>query len=365
MQVPFVDLKKQYQNIKAEIEPVIQEVVENGMFILGPKVQEFETNFAAYCGKKDAVGVNSGTSALHLALTAAGVGKGDEVITTPNTFIATLEAISHCNAVPKLVDIDKEDYLMDVSKLEQAITEKTKAIIPVHLYGQTVDMKPVQEIAEKHNLIVIEDAAQAHGAEYNGIKAPVGDLGCFSFYPAKNLGAFGEGGAVVGNNEEIIEKVRLLRAHGEKPKNTHSSIGYNYRMDGIQGAALSIKLRYLDEWNSQRREAAKLYSQILDGTVQVPVEREGRKHVYHLYVIQTENRDNLLEALGKEGIGCGIHYPVPVHLQPAYSFLGYGKGSFIVSEKVQDRILTLPIFPEIEKEQIEYVGQKVKGNIAD
>jgi dTDP-4-amino-4,6-dideoxygalactose transaminase len=362
MNIPFVNLKSQYLSIKEEIDRAIKSVIDNNAFILGNYVEEFEKNFAKFCGAKYAVGVNSGTAALYLALLAHGIGKDDEVITAPNSFFATAGAISQTGAKPVFVDINEDNYNIDASKIEKAITNKTKAIMPVHLYGQTADMGAIQKIAEKYNLIVIEDCCQAHGAEYNGKRTPVGDIGCFSFYPAKNLGAFGEGGAIVMNNEEIANKIRLLRAHGESPKNTHLSIGYNYRMEGLQGAILNVKLKHLEEWNRARRKNAVLYNELLKGKVITPKDNLG--HAYHLYVIMHKERDALQEYLNSKGIMAGIHYPKPIHLQPAYAHLGYKEGDFPVAEKCAKEILSLPMCPELSEEEINYVADAINAFVS-
>ncbi|HUS50744.1 MAG TPA: DegT/DnrJ/EryC1/StrS family aminotransferase [Candidatus Paceibacterota bacterium] len=360
MKVPFLDLKTQYNSIKDKINKEINWVLDNTSFILGDKVKEFEKNFASYCNKKYAIAVNSGTSALHLALLAHGIKQEDEVITVPNTFIATAEAISYTGAKPVFVDINKETFNIDVSKIEQAITKKTKAIVPVHLYGQSADMNPIIEIAKKHNLILIEDCAQAHGVEYKGKRVPVSDTGCFSFYPGKNLGAYGEGGAVLTDDGEIAEKIKILRDHGQKEKHHHKYIGYNYRMDGFQGAVLNVKLRYLDEWIKKRREKAKLYNQLLSGVVETPREADYTNHIYHLYVIKIKEREKLAEYLKSKEIDTGMHYPIPIPLQEAYSYLGYKLGDFPITEQVVNEILSLPIYPELTEEQITYVVEKIK-----
>ncbi len=359
MNIPFVDLKSQYQPIREQIKTEIEEVLDNTEFILGSKVHKFEEDFAAYCGSQYAIGVNSGTAALHLALAANGVGPGDQVITAANTFIATVEAISHTGAVPALVDINPESYNMDVEQLEQKITAKTKAIIPVHLYGQPADMDSIIEIAQKHNLAVIEDCCQAHGSTYKGKKVPISSTGCFSFYPGKNLGAYGEAGAVVTDDEQIARKVRMLRDHGQEKKYYHKYIGYNYRMSGFQGAVLNVKLKYLNSWISGRRNAARLYDEQLKDVVEIPYESEFAEHVYHLYVIGVANREAMINHLSSSGISTGIHYPIPIHLQEAYSFLGKPVGTYPVSEKMADEILSLPIYPEITEEQIQYVCERI------
>lgn len=362
MQVPFVDLKAQYQTIKPEIDNAVQNVISNTAFILGKGVSEFEEKFAKYCEVKHCIGVNSGTSALILALNALGVEEKDEVITTADTFIATAEAISLVGARPVFVDVEEKSYNLDPTKLEKAITEKTKAIIPVHLYGQPANMEPILEIAKKKGIYVVEDACQAHGAQYKGKKTgSLGIVGCFSFYPGKNLGAYGEGGAVTTNDDKIAEKIRMLRDHGSSKKYYHEYIGNNCRLEGIQGAVLSVKLNHLDEWNDKRRKNADLYRKYLQGTsVKVPEEMPYAKHVYHLFVVRVKEREKLIDFLNKRSIFPGIHYPIPIHLQNAYSFLGYKKGSFPVTEGGTDEILSLPMFAELTEEQIKYTVENIK-----
>ncbi len=361
VKVPFLDLRKHHDSFREEIEKAIKEVIDNSSFILGPKVEEFERNFSDFCNTKYCISVNSGTSALHLALLSCGIGKEDEVITVPNTFIATAEAISHCGAKPVFVDIKEEDYTINPQLIENSITEKTKAIIPVHLFGTPCDMDKINEIAKKHNLFVIEDACQAHGAEYNEEKTgSLSDVAAFSFYPGKNLGALGEGGAIVTNNSEIAEKCKILRAHGESPKNTHSVIGFNYRMHGIQAAILNIKLKYLEKWNELRKQKAQIYNGLLKEKVIVPKIFENHIQVFHLYVIRHKNRDELREFLKSKNIDTGIHYPIPIHLQNAYSHLGYKEGDFPVTEKVTKEIISLPIFPELTESQINHVAETIK-----
>lgn len=358
--IKFVDLKLQYLSIKDEIDKAIQQVLDSTHFILGENVAKFEEEFARYCNAKYSVGLNSGTSALHLALLANGIGKGDEVITTPNTFVATAASIAYTGAMPRLVDIDPETYNMDANKLEKVITKKTKAIISVHLYGQPADMKQIIEIAKKHSLIVIEDACQAHGAEHYSKKVPIADIGCFSFYPGKNLGAYGEGGLAVSNDKEFIDVVRAYRDHGQIKKNVHKYVGYNYRLEEIQAAILRVKLRHLDKWISNRRKNASLYNEKLLKIVATPVERDYNKHVYHLYVVRLKNRQNMIEHLNSREIQTGIHYPIPIHLQEAYSFLGYKKGSFPIAEQCSDEILSLPMYPELKEEEISFVAKTIK-----
>jgi len=362
MKVPFLNLKAQYDSIRDEIENAIQPVLDNTAFAGGPFVAKFEEEFASFCQCKFAIGVSSGTSALWLVLSSLGIGPGDEVITTPNTFIATAEAISFCGATPVFVDIDEHTYTLNPELLERSITPKTKVIVPVHLYGQTADMDPIMEVARAHGLFVIEDACQAHGAEYKGHRAgSIGDAGCFSFYPGKNLGAYGEAGAVVTNNAELAEKVRMLRDHGQSRKYYHSIIGWNARMDGIQGAVLSVKLKYLTIWNEVRRKNAQLYNNLLANTpyVVTPIEADYARHVYHIYAIQVQDRDLFITKLKARDIYCGIHYPIPIHLQDAYKFLGYQKGSFPIAEKCAERIISLPLFPELSREQIEQVCNEI------
>ena len=367
MKVPFLDLKAQYESIRPEIAEAIQQVLDKTAFAGGPFVAQFEKEFAAFCGTQFAAGVGSGTDALWLALLALGVGPGDEVVTVPDTFIATAEAISYCGAKPVFIDVEPVTYNMDPAKLEAAITKKTKAVIPVHLFGQMADMDPILAIARKHKLFVVEDASQAHGAEYKGRKAgSMGDLGCFSFYPGKNLGAYGEGGAVVTSNPEFDRKVRMLRDHGQEKKYYHGMIGWNARMDGIQGAVLSVKLKYLPAWNEARRRNAKLYSEKLgktDGVI-IPTESPKNKHVYHIYAIRVQNRDSLIAALAGKDIHCGIHYPIPLHLQEAYSSMGLRKGSFPVAEKVASEFLSLPMYAELTGEQIDCVTSEIRDLIA-
>lgn len=358
MKVPFLDLKAQYLPIAEEITNAMHEVIESNAFSGGLFVARFEEKFASFCQSKYAIGVGSGTEALWLSLLALGVGPGDEVITVPNTFIATAEAISLCGAKPVFVDVDGQSHTMDTSLVEEAITPRTKAIIPVHLFGQPADMAPIMEIAQKHGLFVIEDACQAHGAEYRGKPVgSIGDLGCFSFYPGKNLGAYGEAGGIVTNNAEFNEVIRMLRDHGQTRKYSHELIGMNSRMDGLQGAVLSVKLKYLPAWNEARRRNAELYYKSLKGVEDIvtPKEMDYANHIYHVYAILAQNRQALMDALSELSISCGIHYPVPVHLQKAYSFLGIRKGAFPVTERSAKQFVSLPMFPELSKEQIEYV----------
>jgi dTDP-4-amino-4,6-dideoxygalactose transaminase len=363
--IPFVDLQAQYRALKPEIDAAVLRVLEQAQFILGPAVASFERDFAAFCGTREAVGVNSGTSALHLALLAAGVGPGDEVITVPYTFVATVAAIEYAGAKPVLVDVEPDYWTMDPAKLEAAITPRTKAIMPVHLYGQPADMDPILEIARRHGIPVIEDAAQAHGAEYKGRRCgSIGLLGCFSFYPGKNLGAYGEGGAVVTDDPALASRIRLLRAWGEEVRYEHTFKAFNYRMDGVQGAVLGVKLRHLDAWTDARRRNAAEYTRQLAGTPAiVPVERAGCRHVYHLYPVRLPQRDAWRAAFTEAGVQTGVHYPMPVHLQPAYRDLGYKAGDFPVSEAVSHEILSLPMFPELTAAQIGTVAGMLKAGL--
>ena len=326
IEVPFLDLKAQHAPLRDQFDRAIAKVIDSGAFAGGPFVTKFEDEFAAFCGCEHAIGLGNGTEALWLTLLALGVGPGDEVITVPTTFMATAEAISYCGATPVFVDIDERTYTMDPAEIQAAITDKTKAIIPVHLFGQPADMDPILEIARAHNLFVIEDAAQAHGAEYKNRKAgTLGDAGCFSFYPSKNLGAFGEAGAVVTNNFKLQEKIRMLRDHGQVRKYYHTMIGWNCRMDGIQAAVLSVKLQHLKRGNDLRRSHALKYDEELAKIehLVIPIEASYAHHVYHVYTIRVKERVKFMQDLTDKGIGCGVHYPVPIHLQEAYRGLGY------------------------------------------
>jgi dTDP-4-amino-4,6-dideoxygalactose transaminase len=360
--IPLVDLKAQYAAIQAEVNRAIQRVLDNTSFILGEEVSVFEEAFASYCETKYAIGTSSGTSALHLALLACGVGPGDEVITTPHTFMATAESIIHTGAKPVFVDIDLDTYNLDPSQIQAVINEKTKAIVPVHLYGTPADMDPILEIASKHGLKVVEDAAQAHGAEYNGRRTgSVGDVACFSFYPGKNLGAFGDGGCVVTSDKQIADRVRMLRNHGRTDKYRHEMVGYGYRLDALQAAILGVKLLHLEEWTKCRRENAKRYHHFLNGFGPVlPTEPNYARAVYHLYVIRVPERDQLLQYLRSKGISAGIHYPIPLHLQPAFAGLGYKPGAFPSTEKAASEVISLPMYPELRQDQIEEVAQAVQ-----
>ncbi|MDE2402241.1 MAG: DegT/DnrJ/EryC1/StrS family aminotransferase [Burkholderiales bacterium] len=359
--IPFVDLKAQYLSIKGEVDAAIQGVLDSCQFTLGSEVVAFEKEFAAYCQSPQGIGVNTGTSALHLALLAAGIGRGDEVITVPFTFVATVSAIDYTGATPVFVDIDPRTFTMDVSAIEAAITERTKAILPVHLYGQTADMDPILDIAKRHGLLVIEDACQAHGAEYKGRRAgSMGDMGCFSFYPGKNLGAYGEGGMVVTGNAEYARTIRMLRDWGAEKKYHHVLKGYNFRLEGIQGAVLRVKLRYLEGWTEARRAAAARYDALFSHSgVVTPQAMAYARHVYHLYVIRTPHRQEWMDALGAQGIQTGIHYPTPVHLLPAFADLGHGVGDFPHAERAANEVLSLPMFPELTEAQCKEVAHAV------
>jgi dTDP-4-amino-4,6-dideoxygalactose transaminase len=363
MKVPFLDLKAHHEPIREQLDAAIGEVIDAGAFAGGPFVAKFEKEFAAYCGAAHAIGVGHGTDALWFALLALGVGPEDEVITVPSTFMATVEAISVCGARPVFVDIDEATYNLDPGRLEKAITPRTKAIIPVHLFGQCADMDPILEIAARHRLPVIEDACQAHGATYKGRKAgTMGVAGCFSFYPGKNLGALGEAGAIVTRHAELAEKAQVLRDHGQARKYYHSHIGWNGRMDGIQAAVLSVKLKQLDVCNLRRRSHALLYDQLLGGTREVILPAQGcsNQSVYHIYAVRVKDRDQVLQSMAEKGISCAIHYPIPVHLQEAYRFLGRGRGSFPVAERCAGEFLSLPMFPELTREQIHTVADELK-----
>ena len=368
MNVPFLDLSAQHQPQRGEFIRAIEAVIDSNAFAGGPFVEEFEQEFASYCQSDHCVGVGSGTDALWLALRAFDIGPGDEVITVPNSFFATAEAISVTGARPVFVDVDEKTYNMDPSLLERAITPRTAAIIPVHLFGQPADMTPILEVARRHGIRVIEDAAQAHGAEYGGRRiGSLADAACFSFYPGKNLGAFGEGGAVVTNDPDTRDKLRMYRDHGQVEKYFHRYVGWNGRMDGIQAAVLKIKLRDLDEFNQLRRSHAERYDKAFAANerIRIPWRAENVRHVYHLYVIQISNRDAVLKRLADRGISCGIHYPVPIHLQEAYQGLGYQRGDFPVSEEASERFLSLPMFPHLTPEQIDMVVAGVREEVGE
>jgi dTDP-4-amino-4,6-dideoxygalactose transaminase len=359
IKVPYVDLKAQYRSIKSEIDEAIARVLESCQFVLGPEIAAFENEFAAYCATTDCIAVNSGTSALHLALLAAGVGPGDEVITVPFTFVASVATILYTGAKPVFVDIEPRTFNMNPAAIQAAISPRTKAIMPVHLYGHPADMDFIMDVARKLGLIVIEDAAQAHGARYKGRPVgSIGDIACFSFYPAKNLGAYGEGGAVTTSNPAYAEKIRSLRDWGQDRKYHHVLHGYNYRLEAIQGAMLRVKLRHLETWTEARRRIVEKYGDLLaDADVVLPVEMEWARHVYHLFTVRTKNRDATQAALLNQGIQTGVHYATPVHLQPAYQDLGYGLGSLPESEKAAKEVLSLPMYPELTDAQLEMVAE--------
>lgn len=363
MQVPFLDLRTQYHSLKEEIDKKVLEVIDSTAYILGPEVQEFEKEFAEFIGAKYAIGVGSGTDALIVALRALGITTGDEVITVANTYIATAVAISAVGAKPVLVDIEAESYNIDPSKIERAITSRTKAIIAVHLYGQAADMDPIMEIAKRNNLYVIEDACQAHGTKYKGKNVgTIGDIAAFSFYPGKNLGAYGDGGIVVTNSDELAEIVNLNRTHGQKKKYYHEIVALNSRLDSLQAAILRIKLKHLSKWNEMRYNNAQLYTKLLADVPEVitPTQMIYSTHIYHLYVVRVSGRAKLQDFLNKNNIQTGIHYPIPIHLTDAYKSLGYGPGSFPITEEYANQILSLPMFPELTEEQIAYVVEKIK-----
>jgi dTDP-4-amino-4,6-dideoxygalactose transaminase len=385
MKVPFLDLKAQYKQIEHEVLPLVTEAMENGMFIGGPNVEGFEKEFVEFCNSKYCIGVNSGTDALRFALMASGVGPGDEVITVPNTFIATTEAISQVGATPVFVDIDENTCNMDPEKLNAFIEQKctfdqstsklinqstgspVKAVIPVHLYGQTADMDPIMEIARKRGLHVIEDACQAHGAKYkNNAAGSMAAAGCFSFYPGKNLGAYGEGGAVVTHDEKIAAEIRMIRDHGQNKKYFHTMEGYNGRLDAIQAAVLRVKLKRLAAWNESRNDHAAYYNELLSDVPGIEFAKvaDNAESVYHLYVIMVDDRDALQQFLGDKGIATGLHYPMPLHLQKAYDHLGYKEGDFPVTERTAKRLLSLPMYPELTRDQIKYVTDCIKKFIS-
>jgi dTDP-4-amino-4,6-dideoxygalactose transaminase len=363
--IPVFDLERQYNAIRDEINEAVTRVLESGWFILGQEVEAFEGGFAAYCSLSHGVGVGSGTEALHLALLACGVGPGDEVIAVPHTAVATVAAIELTGARPVFVDIDPASYIIAPDRVESRITARTRAIVPVHLYGQAADMDPILEIAQRHGLAVVEDCAQAHGAEYRGRR--VGSLGrvaCFSFYPTKNLGAYGDGGMVVTDDEVLAQKVRLLRQYGWEKRYVSSLRGLNSRLDELQAAILRVKLRHLDEWNKARRVWARLYDELLAGSgVATPTEMDYGRHVYHLYVVRCPNRahrDGLKSYLAEHGVGTAIHYPVPIHLQEAYHDLGHRRGDFPMTEACADEILSLPMYPELREDEVRETARLVK-----
>jgi dTDP-4-amino-4,6-dideoxygalactose transaminase len=361
--IPFLDLKAQYASLKPQLEAAVLGVMASGQYVLGEQVEAFEREFADYCGTRHAIAVSSGTSALHLALLAAGIGPGDEVITTPFTFVATVSAIIYAGATPVFVDIDPESFMLDPSLLEGAVTPRTKAIVPVHLYGQMADMDPILDFAAQHGLVVIEDACQAHGAEYRGARAgSLGLSGCFSFYPGKNLGACGEGGVIVTSDDAQMLAMRQLRDWGQDGRYNHVVKGFNYRMDAIQGAILRVKLRHLEAWTEARQRHARHYTSLLKEirTITTPIELAGRRHVFHVYALRSDVREALRAFLQSEGVQTGLHYPIPVHLQKAHADLGYTPGDFPNAEAAAKQVLSLPMFPELTPSQIETVAATIK-----
>ncbi len=364
--IPYLDLKAQLDGIRGDVMTALASVCDATAFAQGPYAKKFEEEFAAYCGVRHCIGVNSGTSALHLAMHCLDIGPGDEVITTPFTFIATAWAISYVCANPVFVDIDPERRTLDPAKLEAAITPRTKAVMPVHLFGMPADMEPILSVAGKHGIRVIEDAAQAHGAGYKGSRA--GQLGCmaaFSFYPGKNLGAYGEGGALVTDNDAFAARAKSLREHGSRERYYHDEVGYNYRMDGFQAAVLSVKLRHLQAWTRARQQKAARYNELLrDVPVKVPQVFVGSECVWHCYVIETDRRDYLRGRLSEAGIDTGVHYPVPIHLQKAYANLGLREGDFPVSERMARRCLSLPIYPELSDDAQERVVEAIRSALS-
>ena len=365
--IPFVDLRAQYQSIKAEVDEAVHRVLDSCQFTLGPEVEAFENEFAAFCGRRYGIGVNTGTSALHLSLLAAGIGPGDEVITSPFTFVATVAAIHYAGARTVFVDIDPELYTLDPARLEAAITPRTKAVIPIHLYGQTADMAPILEIARRRGLAVIEDACQAHGAAYRGARAgAMGEMGCFSFYPGKNLGAYGEGGMVVTDDPELARSLRMYRDWGAETKYHHVLKGYNYRLEALQAAVLRVKLKRLEAWTEARRQAARRYAELFaGGPITPPLERSDGRHVYHVYAIRTDARAQVQAALAARGIHTGVHYPFPIHLLPAYADLGYAAGAFPHAELAAAQELSLPMYPELTSEAQAQVADALGEITAD
>lgn len=367
MDIPLLDLKTQYHNIKSEIDKAIESVLDSGQFILGPQVKRLEESIAAYIKASYAIGVGNGTDALVIALRACGIGPGHEVITAPFTFFASAESVSAVGAKPVFVDIDPKTFNIDAAKIEKAITSKTRAIIAVHLFGQTADMESIMDIAKKHDLLVIEDACQAMGAEYMGKKAgSLGHVACFSFFPTKNLGTYGDGGIIVTSDAQIEQKARMLRAHGSTKKYYHEMIGYNSRLDELHAAILNVKLKYLDQWNEKRRRNAAIYDKLLkECGVVTPYVAPYAKHIYHQYVIQVERRDELAATLKAKGIASAVYYPLPLHLQKAYKDLGYREGDMPYAEAACKKVLALPMYPELEPEQIEYVAEAIKDFVSE
>lgn len=360
MKIDLINLTRQYESLKSEMDKAVIDVMANGQYILGPNEQQFEKEIASYLGVKHALGVGNGTDALVMALRALNIGPGDEVITSAFTFFASAECASQVGAKPVFVDADPKTYLMDADLLESAINEHTKAIIPVHLFGQVCDMDKINEIAKKHNLYVVEDACQAMGASYKGKKAgTMSDIACFSFFPTKNLGGYGDGGLVVTNDDAVAERISKLRKHGMKVKYHNEEIGYNSRLDEIQAAILRVKLKHLDEFNDRRIKNATLYDNLLTNNIQKPYKESYNKHIYHLYCVVSENRQKIMSKLKEKGIPTGIYYPLPLHLQQAYASLNYKEGDMPVSERLCKTIFAIPMFPELTKEEIEYIAQNI------
>ena len=365
-QIPLVDLKAQYADIRSEVDAAVGRVIANADFILGKDVDEFEAEYARYCEAAHCVALDSGLSALELGMRALGIGPGDEVITPAHSFIASSSAISFTGATPVWVDSDPHTYNIDPKLIEAAITPRTKAIMPVHLYGQPADMDPIMEIARRHKLLVVEDACQAHGARYRGRRVgTIGDIAAFSFYPGKNLGAYGDAGALVTNNADVANTVRSMRNYGQRKKYEHAFLAWNRRMDTLQAAILRAKLPHLEAWNTARRRHASAYDELLaDSGLGLPHTAPDGDHVFHLYVVQSERRDDLLRHLAEHDVHCGIHYPVPIHLQEAYRGAGQGTGSFPISEALTPRVLSLPMFPELQEDQLQRVADAVSGFVA-
>lgn len=366
MKIPLVDLKANYDSIKTEIDEAIHTIIDNSWFIMGKPVKEFEANYAKVCGMNHCISVANGTVAIELALRALGIGHGDEVILPVNTFIATSESVTNVGAKCVFVDVEEESMNIDPDKISCAITSKTKAIIAVHLYGEMAEMDKIISIADEHNIKVIEDSAQAHLAEYKARKpGQYSGIATFSFFPAKPLGAFGDAGAIVCNDDNLAKKIGMMRNHGRLTKYEHEFEAYNYRMDALQAAILDVKLKYLAKWNESRRKIAARYDKLLDGIVKVQKVNEGHKPVYYMYEIRTDKRDELMKYLNEKGIGCGIHYPIPLHLQPAYKYLEHTKGDFPIAETCADKILSIPIYPELSEEQQNYVAENIKAFFND
>ena len=362
--VPMVDLKKQFRQIKKEVFDVLTEILESSHYVLGEKVSELEKKIAAYHNTREAIGVASGTDALHLSVEASGIGAGEEVITTPFTFFATVEAILYNGALPVFVDIDPETFNIDTDKIEAQITKKTKAILPVHLFGHPADMEKIMKLARKYRLKVIEDCAQSFGASFYGRKTgSFGDAGCFSFYPSKNLGGYGDGGMITLNNTRVAEIMRQLRNHGSKGSYKHKRVGFNSRLDEIQAGILLVKFNHIDEYNKKRRQNAALYTHLLSDTIQCPVEKPGTVHVYHQYTVRSPKRDRIQQRLRENGISSVVYYPVPLHLQEAIKFLGYQKGDFPVAEEASREVLSLPMYPELEESTIRKTAKVVKETV--